>query len=94
MSTSQNTAVRTYRERLKRNGWVRCEVKVHRDDVDVVRAVATALCDPDRNVAARALLRDQFVGTFHRSFKELLASCPLEGIDLSRAREFPRDVEF
>ena len=44
--------------------------------------------------AARALLRERFAGTCQRSFKELLASCPLEGIDLNRAREFPRDVEF
>ena len=95
MSTSsQNAAVRTYRERLKRNGWVRCEVKVPRDDVDVVRAVATALCDPERGVTARALLRERFGGTRHRSFKELLASCPLEGIDLSRSRELPRDVDL
>ena len=27
-------------------------------------------------------------------FKELLAAAPLEGIDLSRPREFPRDIEF
>ncbi len=44
--------------------------------------------------AARALLRERFAGTCQRSFKELLAYCPLEGIDLNRAREFPRDVEF
>ena len=29
-----------------------------------------------------------------RNFKELLASCPLDGIDLTRTREFPRDLEF
>ena len=28
------------------------------------------------------------------NFKELLAAAPLEGIDLSRQREFPRDIEF
>ena len=28
------------------------------------------------------------------SFKELLAAAPLEGVDLSRPREFPRDIEF
>ena len=27
-------------------------------------------------------------------FKEMLAAAPLEGIDLSRPREFPRDIEF
>ncbi len=28
------------------------------------------------------------------NFKELLAAAPLEGIDLTRPREFPRDIEF
>ena len=27
-------------------------------------------------------------------FKELLTAAPLEGIDLARPREFPRDIEF
>ena len=27
-------------------------------------------------------------------FKELLAACPLEGIDLARPRELPRDASF
>ena len=76
MSTSsRNAAVRIYRQRLKRNGWVRCEV-------------------PERGAAARSLLRERFGGTRHRSFKELLASCPLEGIDLRRSRESPRDVDL
>ena len=29
-----------------------------------------------------------------RNFKELLASCPLSGIDLTRTRDFPRDLEL
>ena len=28
------------------------------------------------------------------SFKEFLAAAPLEGIDLTRPREFPRDIEL
>ena len=28
------------------------------------------------------------------NFKELLAAAPLEGIDLARTREFPRDIEL
>lgn len=27
-------------------------------------------------------------------FKEMLAAAPLEGIDLTRPREYPRDIEF
>ena len=29
-----------------------------------------------------------------RDFKELLAAAPLEGVDLSRHRDFPREIEF
>ena len=28
------------------------------------------------------------------NFKELLAAAPLEGIDLSRSKELPRNIEF
>ena len=28
------------------------------------------------------------------SFKELLAACPLEGIELTRERDLPRDMEL
>lgn len=28
------------------------------------------------------------------SFKELLAACPLEGIELTRERDLPRDVDL
>ncbi len=33
---------------------------------------------------------------YYRSltFKELLAACPIDGIDLTREREFPREVEL
>ena len=82
--------MRTYRERLKRGGRVRCEVTVHRDDVDLIRTVAAALRDPDRGVSARALLRERFGGPAAGGFKELLASCPLEGLDLTRPRDFGR----
>lgn len=27
-------------------------------------------------------------------FKQMLAACPLDGIELTRIREFPRDTEF
>jgi hypothetical protein len=94
LPTSQNAAVRKYRERLKRDGWVRCEVKVPREDVDVVRAVAAALCDPERGAAAPTLLRDRFGGAPRRSFKELLASCPLEGVELNRSLALPRDIDL
>ena len=39
-------------------------------------------------------LRERFASPAPRGFKELLASCPLEGVDLARPRDFGRDVEL
>ena len=41
-------------------------------------------------VALRARFRRPVAG----GFKELLASCPLEGVDLERLRDFGRDIDF
>ena len=93
MANKQTLAVRGYRDRLKRGGWVRCEVKVRRDDVELIRTVATALRDPDRHAATRALLRDRLGAPRPRGFKELLASCPVD-LDIDRSRDFGRDIEI
>ena len=85
MRTSRNQAVRRYRERLQRDGWIRCEVKIPREDVALIRGVATVLSDPERNVAARALLRAHFGDASLPGLKALLAAAPLEGIDIERS---------
>ena len=41
-----------------------------------------------------AALRARFAAPAARGFKELLVSCPLEGVDLTRPRDFGRDIEF
>ena len=46
-------------------------------------------CRPERQSPAAAA-RDYAA----LSFKELLAACPLEGIELTRERELPRDVDL
>lgn len=94
MASKQTLAVRGYRERQKRGGWVRCEVTVRREDMDLVRTVATALRDPDREAATRRLLRERLGALQPRGFKELLAACPLEGLDLDRPRDFGRYIDF
>lgn len=93
MASRQTLAVRGYRDRLKRGGWVRCEVRVRRDDVELIRTVATALRDPDRHAATRALLRDRLGDPRPPGFKELLATCPAD-LDLERPRDSGRDVEI
>jgi hypothetical protein len=83
-----------YRRRLKRRGVVRLEVHVRKEDASLVRSVVTALSDPSRESETRAMLRERFGGSKAAGFKALLVSAPLEGIDLSRRRDFCRDVEL
>jgi hypothetical protein len=49
------------------------------------------LSDPERGAAARALLREHFGAGEAKGLKALLASAPLEGIDLTRERDFGRE---
>lgn len=90
MATSKSKPVTTYRRRLKQRGVVRVEVHVGKGDAPLIRGVAQALTDPARESAARTLLRERFATT--TGIKSLLASAPLEGIDLSRDRDLGRDV--
>jgi DNA-directed RNA polymerase beta subunit len=92
--SSQRKAVKSYRRRLKRQGIVRVEVQVRKDDAPLVRKVAQALSDPKREWEARAILNEKFREDRPKSFKELLASAPLEGIDLTREDDFGRDVDL
>ena len=48
-----------------------------------------AVLDDVNTIAAYA--QDSYDGL---DFKELLAAAPLEGVDLSRQRDFPREIEF
>jgi hypothetical protein len=84
----------TYRRRLKREGVVRLEVHVHRDDAPLVRGVVRALADPKRKAATRNLLRERFDDRRGKNLKALLAAAPLEGIELTRRRDLPRDVDL
>jgi hypothetical protein len=79
---------------MARRGFVRVEVNVSKDDAPLVRQVAAALSDPARQAAARALLRQRFAEPPKVSLKALLASAPLAGIDLDRARDLGRDVDL
>jgi hypothetical protein len=87
-------AVKKYRSRMKRAGIVRLEVRVRKDDAPLVRQVVEALSDPQRESEARTKLREQFGMTKGDRLKALLASAPLEGVDLTRHRDFGRDVDL
>jgi hypothetical protein len=92
MSSQPKSALVSHRARMARRGFVRVEVNVSKDDASLVRLVAAALSDPARQAAGRTLLRQRFVEPPKVSLKALLASAPLDGIDLDRGRGLRRDV--
>jgi hypothetical protein len=94
MPAKANRALSGYRRRLKRNGIVRVEIHVRKDDAALVRGVVKALNDPDQRTEVRNLLRDRIVVGRARGLKELLAAAPLEGINLERDRDYGRDIEL
>ncbi len=85
--------VATHRARMERKGFVRVEVNVRKDDAGLVRRVAAALSDPVRQSEARRLLQ-RFGEPPKVSLKALLASAPLDGIELDRSPALGRDVDL
>lgn len=90
MAKLDPTPVTLWRKRRRMQGFVRVEVQVRKDDAVLVRNVAKALLDPDRESETRAILRERIAGSCSGGLKALLASAPLEGIDLERPRDFGR----
>lgn len=83
-----------HRERKVRAGYVRVEVNVPKQDAGLVRDVAAALTDPERQAEARILLQRRFSTPPKINLKEVLASGPSADIDLTRPSDFGRDVEL
>ena len=94
MSSPAKSSIARHRARMARRGFVRVEVNVSKDDASLVRHVAAALADPARQAATRMLLRQRFAEPPKVSLKTLLASAPLDGIDLDRGLDLGRDVEL
>ena len=94
MSQNKPKSLSAYRRRLKRRGVVGVEVHVHKNDAALVRSVARALSDPAVETETRVLLRERFGVAKAKGLKELLASAPLEGLDLTRKRDVRRKVEL
>jgi hypothetical protein len=92
-SASKSSLVR-HRARKAREGFVRVEVNVRKEDAGLVRDVAAALSDPARQADARKILRLRFAAPPKQSLKALLTAAPLEGIDLTRNPDFGRDVDL
>jgi len=94
MTSRVKSPVASHRARKEREGFVRVEVSVRKEDASLVRRVAAALSDPSRQAEARAILRQRFAEPPQVSLKALLASAPLDGIDLDRDRDPGRDVDL
>jgi hypothetical protein len=94
MAGKAKSSLALHRARRQRQGFVRVEVNVCKEDASLVRDVASALSDPSRQAEARRLLRQRFAAPPKVSLKALLASAPLEGIDLKRGRDLGREVDL
>jgi hypothetical protein len=94
MNKQVKSPLASHRARMARQGFVRVEVSVRREDAGLLRSVAAALVDPPRQAEARALIRQRFAQPPDVDLKSLLASAPLDGIDLERERDFGRDVDL
>ena len=92
--TKAKSDLATHRSRMERQGFVRVEVSVRKEDANLVRCVASALSDPSRRAEARRLLRQRFVEPSKVSLKALLAAAPLDGIDLDRSPDPGREVDL
>jgi hypothetical protein len=90
---SSSAALAEHRKRLRSRGLQRLEVQVRGEDAPLVRAIVAALTDPGQ-ADTRAMLLRQFAPTPMQSLKDLIASAPLDGIDLDRSRDMGRAVEL
>lgn len=92
MTGTKPSPVTRWRKRCQQQGLVRVEIQVRKEDASLVRDLATALLDPERESETRAILRERIAAPRSAGLKALLASAPLEGIDLERQRDFGRDA--
>ena len=93
MTTPQSTTTQ-WRKRKAELGFVRVEVQVHKKDATLVREIARALADPTRHDATYAALREHVTPASRPSFKSLISSAPLDGIELERQQDVGRDVDL
>jgi hypothetical protein len=92
--TATRRAVLKHRRNLKRRGILRVEVQASPADAGLLRSAARVLSSNSADAArVRRLLREALgpeLGAL--DLKELIESAPLEGIDLTRRKDLPRDV--
>ncbi|MDG2520349.1 hypothetical protein P7B02_02255 [Caulobacter segnis] len=94
MTKTAQSALGKRRAKLARRGFVRLEVSVDKQDASLLRSVASALSDPVLQHETGRLLRDRFQRGAQTDLKALLASAPLDGIELDRDRDVGREVDL
>lgn len=94
MANARKTPVDTFRKRLREKGMVRVELHVQQDDAGLVKSVVRALGDPRTAAELRMILRARFTKPAQAGLKALLASAPLEGVDLDRPRDVGRELDL
>ena len=90
MAETNFSSVTQWRKRRQRQGFVRVEVQVRKEDAALIRDVAKALIDPDRESETRDILREKIASSAYGGLKALLSSAPLEGVNLVRQSDFGR----
>jgi len=89
--TKSHSNMMSRRKRQRALGLVRVQVQVRKADASLVQEIACALRDPLRREATRAAISKQITPSPAKSFKALLASAPLDDIELDRQTDFGRE---
>ena len=79
---------------MRQQGLIRVEVQVRKEHAGLVREVASALRDPNREAETSNMLRRSIAVFAPTSLKDILASAPLENLDLKRPRDVGREIEI
>lgn len=95
MTTSQNKAVTSYRERQREKGLVRMELNVPDADRELIRRTAANLrAGGDLAEKTRIALLTVINPYEGMNLKELLEAAPIEELDLERSKESWRDIDL
>lgn len=95
MTTPQNKAVTSYRERQREKGLVRMELNVPDADRELIRRTAANLrAGGDLAEKTRIALLTVINPYEGMNLKELLEAAPIEELDLERSKESWRDIDL
>jgi hypothetical protein len=95
MGQTHQETVKNYRKRLEDKGIVRLEVQAPKDDVQIIKQIVKILRgNYSQAVNMRTHLNEAIKSVPKSGLKQLLASAPLDDIDLTRDNDLPRKVDL